>query len=67
MLMNVLKVLVYELFLEIFYEKMTKQLILLIGFNISHKNNIKTFKYSLLTFALRAHNHMAYIKLCLRK
>ena len=43
MLMNVLKVLVYELFLEIFYEKMTKQLILLIGFNISHKNNIKTF------------------------
>ena len=38
-----LKVLVYELFLEIFYGKMIKQLILLTTFYIFHKNNIKTF------------------------
>ena len=42
MLKNVLRALVYELFLEIFYEKIIKQLILLTAFYISHKNDLKT-------------------------
>ena len=38
-----LRVLVYELFLEIFYGKMIKQLILLTTFYISHENGVKAF------------------------
>ena len=41
MLTNVLRTLVDELFLEIFYEKIIKQLIALTVFNIFHKNGIK--------------------------
>ena len=33
----------YELFLETFYEKMIKQLILLTAFYISYENGVKTF------------------------
>ena len=43
MLINVLKVLVYELLLEKFNEKMIKQLIFLTAFYISHDNDTKTF------------------------
>ena len=45
-LMNALRVLVYELFLETFYEKMIKQLIFLTIFYISHKSNVKNLKLS---------------------
>ena len=38
-----LKVLIYELFLNIFYEKMTKQLYLLMIFYIFHKNDVNIF------------------------
>ena len=38
-----LKVLIYELFLNIFYEKMTKQLYFLIIFYIFHKNDVNIF------------------------
>ena len=40
---NVLRALVYELFLEIFYEKMIKQLIFLQFFIFSIKVILKTF------------------------
>ena len=43
MLKNALRALVHKLFLEIFYEKMIKQLILLTFFYISHKSDVKTF------------------------
>ena len=43
MLKNALTALVYKLFLEIFYKKMIKQLILLTILYISHKSNVKTF------------------------
>ena len=43
MLTNTLRVLIYKLFLEIFYGKIIKQLILLTFFYISHKNNVKFF------------------------
>ena len=41
MLTNVLRTLVDELFLEIFYEKIIKQLIALTVFYIFHKNSVK--------------------------
>ena len=41
--MNALRVLVYELFLETFYEKMIKQLIFLTDFYIFHENCVKNF------------------------
>ena len=37
------KALVYKLFLKIFYEKLIKQLILLIAFHIFYKSDVKTF------------------------
>ena len=37
------KVLIYELFLDIFYEKMTKQLYFLMIFYIFHKNDVNIF------------------------
>ena len=40
---NALKALVYKLFLEIFYEKIIKQLIFLTTFYISHENGVKNF------------------------
>ena len=40
---NALKALVYKLFLEIFYEKIIKQLIFLTTFSISHKSDFKNF------------------------
>ena len=43
MLKHALKALVYELFIDIFYEKMLKNLILLTAFYIFHKNNVKYF------------------------
>ena len=42
MLTDALKVLVYELFLEAFYGKMTNQLIFFITFYIFHESDIKT-------------------------
>ena len=41
--MNVLKILIYKLFLENFYGKKHNNWILLTTFYISYKNNIKTF------------------------
>ena len=43
MLMNALRALIWKLFLEIYYGKMVKQLILLITLYIAHKSNVKTF------------------------
>ena len=44
MLTKALKILVYELFLEIFYwENDKKKKMLLTVFYISHENNVKTF------------------------
>ena len=42
-LTNVLRILIYELFLETFYEKMIKQLIFLTDFYIFHENCVKNF------------------------
>ena len=50
---NVLRALVYELFLEIFYKKMIKQLIFLQFFIFSIKVILKTFLIWLLTITLR--------------
>ena len=44
MLTNALRALSYEPFLEIFYRKMIKQLILLTSFYIFHKSSIKNFR-----------------------
>ena len=43
MLMNALRALIWKLFLEIYYGKMVKQLILLITLYIAHKSDVKTF------------------------
>ena len=43
MLMNALRALIWKLFLEIYYGKMVKQLILLTTFYIAHKSDVKTF------------------------
>ena len=43
MLMDVLRVWVYELFLETFYGKKIMQLIFLTAFYISHESCVKTF------------------------
>ena len=50
---NALRVLIYELFLEIFYEKMIKQLIFLQFFVFPIKVILKTFLIWLLTITLR--------------
>ena len=43
MLTNILRALVYELFLKIFYGWMIKQLIFLKTFNISYESDVKKF------------------------
>ena len=48
MLTGVLRALVYELFLEKIYEKMIKQLIILIVFYTSRESGINTFLISLI-------------------
>ena len=52
MLKNALRALVYELFLEIFYGKIRKQLILLTNFYISHENDVKIFLIWFITIIL---------------